>query len=1246
MENFENSFNAFLGVHFVLFGFDPVHKREVRSKLVNGGGVDVGRYGQNCTHVVVDKLVYDDPVCVAARNDGKMLVTSLWVDHSFDTGMPVPESIMYRPLKGLNGIPGAESLVACLTGYHGQDRDDVMTMVGLMGAQFSKPLVASKVTHLVCYKFEGEKYELAKKLKTIKLVNHRWLEDCLKAWKILPEDNYAMSGYELEMLEAEAKDSEEEGAPMKQSDGRIMNKSPYKLQIGTPKVHELPISAGEVPKTPQDSTRPKGLLNVINVDGMLSATGRDARSNQASSMNKVNIKHPEGIACQEIGATKDTACGELSENCDRTPVSANLRNGLALPSISAKKSPHSEEKLNLLSYSRKTPRRNSLPTCLGENSSNATGSPKLDIVTLKVNGSFNISPSRVEEAKNGADSDSVKTPSKGTKQPHEEILSEVLPQKRKTDVSCAISKSQKRRQDSELGISGSPLAGNRTPGLESSSLINGPIQINNCSLFTNNGSPTAVLNSGGNSAPHSSTKSLTLDMLISKTVTSESGQDRNVGEKVAQTSFGRLGKPNLATKPETGDSNIHGTPQVIGETREPQNQEQGGKVSSPSSKSTNIEKSHSPGLGLIKGDNDNSHSKPVRTKMLAKKSLGSRPRLSANKSVNQKGSIFSNKTVAEDAAAIETTSGPKFSSASRVELVSQTVNVEAARQLVTENVLTSADKVENKNESVEDETEAPDDENEFVRAVNEKSEVVELTNKAGKVMKERSEQVQHRTNNTKANILNPHDDGMGSQEDKNEPETEKAVCGNPGESTIKSDGAKEKMAKGNRSTLGRTKRKTVPAVLETMESEKDVDGGEAQTEKNVKKAEKENRVPDSAGKTSANTKPVMKLKNSIEIEKENKPIGDGDRNTSQRKQQTGKSAIASNRAPVMTTKNFAKIDADLTPVGKASNILKTEPAWFILSGHKLQRKEFQQVIKRLKGRSCRDSHHWSYQATHFIVPDPIRRTEKFFAAAAAGRWILKTDYLTASSQAGKFLAEEPYEWHKNGLSEDGAINLEAPRKWRLLRERTGHGAFYGMHIIIYGECIAPPLDTLKRVVKAGDGTILATSPPYTRFLKSGVDFAIVSPGMPRVDLWVQEFLRHEIPCVVPDYLVEYVCKPGYSLERHVQYNTHAWAEKSFANLINRSEEIVEDLANLTPPDNQDINDLNCEVCGSHERGEVMLICGNESGSIGCGVGTHIDCCDPPLTEVPEEDWFCPKCRGSINRINPPKRTKKGNSLKK
>lgn len=183
-------------------------------------------------------------------------------------------------------------------------------------------------------------------------------------------------------------------------------------------------------------------------------------------------------------------------------------------------------------------------------------------------------------------------------------------------------------------------------------------------------------------------------------------------------------------------------------------------------------------------------------------------------------------------------------------------------------------------------------------------------------------------------------------------------------------------------------------------------------------------------------------------------------------------------------------------------------------------------------------------------------------------------------------------------------------------------------------------DTLKRVVKAGDGNILATSPPYNRFLKSGVDFAVVSPGMPHVDLWVQEFLKHEIPCVVSDYLVEFVCKPGYSLERHVLYNTHAWAEKSFTKMLGKVEEMA---VYLGPPDSGDDNDISCQVCGCSDRGEVMLICGDESGSVGCGVGTHIHFCEPPLENVPEEDWFCPKCGRSRNNLS--KKRKKGSSSK-
>jgi len=48
-----------------------------------------------------------------------------------------------------------------------------MTMVGLMSAQFSKPLVVSKATHLVCHKFK--RYLYARSLpNTLLAVRGTW----------------------------------------------------------------------------------------------------------------------------------------------------------------------------------------------------------------------------------------------------------------------------------------------------------------------------------------------------------------------------------------------------------------------------------------------------------------------------------------------------------------------------------------------------------------------------------------------------------------------------------------------------------------------------------------------------------------------------------------------------------------------------------------------------------------------------------------------------------------------------------------------------------------------------------------------------------------------------------------------------------------------------------------------------------------------------------------------------------------
>lgn len=121
---------------------------------------------------------------------------------------------------------------------------------------------------------------------------------------------------------------------------------------------------------------------------------------------------------------------------------------------------------------------------------------------------------------------------------------------------------------------------------------------------------------------------------------------------------------------------------------------------------------------------------------------------------------------------------------------------------------------------------------------------------------------------------------------------------------------------------------------------------------------------------------------SMDPEKENKPEEVSRFSSNCSNSCSSKLVNKHDKKLIQNSNNIQKIER-----GKTKKNLYSEPAWFILSGQRIQRKHFQAVIRRLGGKICRDSHHWSYQATHFIAPDPVRRTEKFFAAAAAGRYV-------------------------------------------------------------------------------------------------------------------------------------------------------------------------------------------------------------------------------------------------------------------
>ncbi|XP_038899492.1 BRCT domain-containing protein At4g02110 isoform X2 [Benincasa hispida] len=1090
----------------------------------------------------------------------------------------------------------------CLTGYQRQDRDDVMTMVGLMGAQFSKPLVANKVTHLICYKFEGDKYELAKKLRTIKLVNHRWLEDSLREWMLLPESNYNISGYDMEMLEAEAKDSEEESnSSITKHFARRSTKSPDNMKFG---LH----STSEISNTLPASKPMDGRTNFAETKSMLTVPTTNTKYSPSGKFDRHDAVR--GPICQEDDVFS-TPWGSVPSDM-HTKTSESEKQKVKNEAVTSPSNSARSPRLCATSYSRRTPLKSPLPLFSGERLDRADVSCEMGTGEMKDTIDVDVSLEKMEQVTYATFSGHEPNSPRGTDLFRTGDSNARLPLKSISDVSYDVSQSHSMSEITKSCTLNNPSMDEKILGLKMRSVSLNNNDSGECRA--ENLQHSRVITNSSSSIK----KPLMSDLPFSNSVRTPTADVAESSKKTPQTPCQISGKD---TSPDKSDklNHVYGISRdVVGKTKETDRQQNDVLATSESDRGTEAMKSALPtNLNSSVVQSNNLHSKQQRIKMFAKKSLGSRPKLG---SASRRASVLSNETTSLNDSVSSCGNGEKLLSSSP-----QNVSIGVKKVLETIDMGDFSHKYEamDVDDKITDPGNPENKEADFEQQKMDKENFkeVQLISDEDKLAKETASGVKC---NNSASVL---DDTIpsGTLKEVIEPR-EPVSIKNVQRDELRVEDEKSKLNVGDSGPTGATM-----SLNSSKMKSKLGKVGKAPPHKKNRKTGKKSQLVAAGPNAEVHTIPDYKS------EKENVPCDVGDKTSDLVKHCLDKTRVKSNTRQRKANKKCSEISANSSmEVDEVLREVKPEPVCFILSGHRLERKEFQKVIKHLKGRVCRDSHQWSYQATHFIAPDPVRRTEKFFSAAASGRWILKSDYLTDSSQAGKLLKEEPYEWYKNGLTEDGAINLEAPRKWRLLREKTGHGAFYGMRIIIYGECIAPPLDTLKRAIKAGDGTILATSPPYTKFLRSGVDFAVIGPGMPRADTWVQEFLNDEIPCVAADYLVEYVCKPGYPLDKHVLYNTHAWAERSFSNLQSRAEEVAEDASSQDDCSDEDIA---CQECGSRDRGEVMLICGNEDGSNGCGIGMHTDCCNPPLLDIPEGDWFCSDCISSRNSNSPNKRKK-------
>lgn len=88
-----------------------------------------------------------------------------------------------------------------MTGFVGEERNDLKHLIRMSGANYSGTLSKKENTHLISCAYvlycnmiyiirpEGEKYKKALEWAIV-VVSKRWLHDCVKYWKRLPEAMY------------------------------------------------------------------------------------------------------------------------------------------------------------------------------------------------------------------------------------------------------------------------------------------------------------------------------------------------------------------------------------------------------------------------------------------------------------------------------------------------------------------------------------------------------------------------------------------------------------------------------------------------------------------------------------------------------------------------------------------------------------------------------------------------------------------------------------------------------------------------------------------------------------------------------------------------------------------------------------------------------------------------------------------------------------------------------------------------
>jgi len=782
------------------------------------------------------------------------------------------------------------------------------------------------------------------------------------------------------MMGEEAKDSEDEAEDSKlgQSGGRTISKSPIGSKFSTAVTHGLskPLRE-EASNAIPNSTGPQVFPNANKSKDSSITTENKNNSDQDVDFHnigdlKVSCLVPDvslhSTSCQPPESyvrtmeSKDADFPkapdfqgqdqDITGNTNSSGLRPNLRDGnletkklsyTRSTSTSADGLAHSDEKLGATSYSRK-------------NQKGFTFSRVVDQSEGREGNNLETPSTKVEKPSEGIKSACFEGSGKETGVIQEDYRNNSLPQKRTNEAASSTKlKSRKITSNAKLSIEKTPLTNGKSQGSKVPSVVDEP-PVSDGFLSVDkdgiNNSNTRLISKSAASASNS----VAFDKPISGNA--EFVQCDNVYQNSAQKTVQSL-----------IESKIGGEPDVTGFGKG-----QGDNEAEQLNVTTHLECS-SPGKnskdegfpGLDNWDLSNEESnklirKSPRKKSAAKRTLGSRPRKGVTAKL--KSSVCLNKTTQQDEGVSSSSRSKEIATSGAKEPQASPQIVDVNRLMERKPVSGYAEDAGGRTDFLDDETDAPDDKCEPELGMAPDDELVHLSKKPDTSTEEKLEAVDHDRKCEEAVPPKKVTDQTKKQKLPSELDSTSKL-------KVKHQAIKHPACKTKKTTVAKRLAKSEKAVFGEKIPNETRDEVEIKILKEMSLS-----VPSEISENS--NAPKNKPENFIEEEKENRP-NDGEHGLEERRN------VRNTKSSVKPANIKSKEMQHAPSTSEFKARVKPETTCFILSGHRLQRKEFQQVIKRLKGRVCRDSHQWSYQATHFIAPDPIRRTEKFFAATASGR---------------------------------------------------------------------------------------------------------------------------------------------------------------------------------------------------------------------------------------------------------------------